>query len=92
LKPTASFNGRSATRHWTHLAADSNYFAEPNVVFGSIGSPAIESLPKNLASGGCQPGSSVLCQLVRIRDVVQQPLNHWGKQFVALIGGSNCPL
>jgi hypothetical protein len=29
LKPTASFNGRSATRHWTHLAADSNYFADP---------------------------------------------------------------
>jgi hypothetical protein len=29
LKPTATFNGRSATRHWTHLAADSNYFAGP---------------------------------------------------------------
>jgi hypothetical protein len=27
LKPTATFNGRSATRLWTHLAADSNYFA-----------------------------------------------------------------
>jgi hypothetical protein len=28
LKPTARFNGRSPTRHWTHLAADSNYFAD----------------------------------------------------------------
>jgi hypothetical protein len=34
LKPTATFNGRSATRHWTHLAADSNDFAGPKQCFG----------------------------------------------------------